>query len=169
MRYLTRLLSRAIAADRASSVLFWCIVIIIIIYFLIKKDKEPNEYLDNILPWQMVLIVRQVHENKPFSTYHSLVISDELKAKLVYPLTAEMWNTINNTLYPVTERNIVYEIGEYKNNRLEFEGTVYVTIDYCDTSKDIDIHYNKVPIYIKFVRRFRKFKCIMEVLEVEYK
>ena len=129
--------------------LSWWVVILLIIWG-IRDIKKSRKYLKETFPQQLVQLVRQAQAGLPFDTVANISVGADMRAKLCYPLTLEQVELIKATSYSQCQwKKFSYRLGEYKSTADELAGIVFVNIRFQDNSRNINLDYKEVPIYIR--------------------
>lgn len=149
------------------SKILWVINVVFFFYLVfVRSEIKFYRYLHQELPHEVLQLVKQAHKGEPFNTEPYIYVSADMRKMLTYPLTVEQAEMIGSTQYPVTENNFEYELvaHSYKKNVLFL--TALITIDYCDTAKNIDLHFHKIQFLIKCGGTRKRDSW--EILSVEY-
>ena len=131
-----------------SSIVTVIAIVGFIMYNYIKQDNSLHNTLKYQLPFQVLKLVQQAHTNSKFSTDPYIKVSAEMREKLLYPLNPVLASINGSTKYPVTEHEFKYDVVESKYISNDLHVTISINIDYCDTSKHINVHYHDVLMYI---------------------
>lgn len=140
--------------------------IIFIYYIFVRSTVNFYKWLHRELPYEVLKLVKQAHKGESFSTEPYIYVSSDMRKLLTYPLTIEQAEMIGSTQYPVTEDNFEYELMAHSYNKNILCVTVLITIDYCDTAKDIDLHFNHIQLCIKCGGSRKRDSW--EIISVEY-
>ena len=159
---MTRLISDIIVSDPLYLIIGSILLIIVLIYTANKESKQKEgEYFEDIIPNQILQLVQQTHSNKKLITYPTILIDEDIRHKLMYPLDRNIIEAISTTLYPVTEHSFEYSILHTEWHRPNLTVTVQINIDYCDTVKNLNIHYDHLNMQITCeVKPFKKLRII---------
>lgn len=142
--------------------LIWWIV------YWIKDIKASRKYLYKTYPNQLVELVKQAHAGLPFKTAGNISVGADMRQKLIYPLTPELVELIKATTYYNCQwKKFSYKLAEY-DDKDGLSGTVLATIRFQDNSRNINLDYKDVPIYIECRPKSLKSGGGLEVTSVEY-
>ena len=142
--------------------LIWWIV------YWIKDIKASRKYLYETYPNQLVELVKQAHAGLPFKTAGNISVGADMRQKLCHPLTPELVELIKATTYYNCQwKKFSYRLAEY-DAKDGLSGIVLATVRFQDNSRNINLDYKDVPIYIECRPKSVKSGRGLEVTKVEY-
>ncbi len=142
------------------------IITISFVYCFVKSMINDRRWLHQEFPNEVLKLVKQAHKGESFSTDPYIFVSSDMRELLTYPLTIEQAEMIGATQYPVTEDNFEYELVTHSYKKDILYVTALITIDYCDTAKDIDFHFHHIQLCIKCGGSRKRGS--LEIISVEY-
>lgn len=130
--------------------MYWSILIAIgwWIYNRIHERSEKKYFLNVTVPQQLIQLVRQAHAGESFSTEGNISVGADMREKLCYPLTPEQVELIKATSH-YQRKEFSYRLAGYKFTGHELSGTVLATIHFQDDTRNINLDYRDVPIFIQ--------------------
>jgi len=146
----------------------WLATLVWLIVYLIKDVKATRKFNRETFPNNLVELVQQAHAGPPFNTVSNISVSADMRQKLCYPLTPELVELIKATAYYNCQwKKFSYKLAEYEDKE-GLSGTVLATIRFQDNSRNINLDYKDVPIYIECRPKSVKSGRGLEVTKVEY-
>jgi len=146
----------------------WLATLVWLIVYLIKDVKATRKFNRETFPNNLVELVQQAHAGLPFNTVSNISVSADMRQKLCYPLTPELVELIKATAYYNCQwKKFSYKLAEYEDKE-GLSGTVLATIRFQDNSRNINLDYKDVPIYIECRPKSVKSGRGLEVTKVEY-
>lgn len=125
------------------------IMICWVIFLWLRDIPSLRYHRKDIIPQQLVVLVRQAQAGKPFITEWDILVDVGMREKLCYPLTADQVEIIKSTIYQPQESKFEYVLSSYAFNAHELSGTVLVTIRYRDKWNGLDLDFKNIPIRIR--------------------
>ena len=135
---------------------------------IVEGIKGSQKFLHETFPNQLVELVKQAHAGLPFKTVSDISVGADMRQKLIYPLTPELVELIKATTYYNCQwKKFSYKLAEY-DDKDGLSGTVLATIRFQDNSRNINLDYMDVPIYIVCRQKSVKAGRGFYVFSVDY-
>ena len=130
--------------------------------------KDSWKFTHKTFPNNLVELVQQAHAGLPFNTVSNISVSADMRQKLIYPLTPEQVEMIKATSYYNCQwKKFSYRLAEY-DAKDGLSGIVLATVRFQDDSRNINLDYKDLPIYIECRPKSLKSGGGLEVTRVEY-
>ncbi len=138
------------------------------IVWLIRDFGETRKYTrrleEEIIPKQLVDLVRQAQAGQSFETEWNISVGADMREKLCWPLTPEQVEIIRATPHDqCQEKRLTCYLKSFADDGKKLSGVVLSTIRFRDDSKGIDLDYRSVPLRLVVTRRLDKRPVLSSV------
>lgn len=72
----------------------WIVPLLLAVWYTVRMIREHRHFDDEVIPQQLVDLVRQAHAGEPFKTRMGIRVSPEMRDALCLPLTPQQLETM---------------------------------------------------------------------------
>lgn len=102
--------------------------LILAVVCTVRMIREHRHFVDNVIPQQLVDLVRQAHSGEPFKTRMDIQVSPEMRDALCLPLTPQQLESMRAAGEGVYSRSVFCRLVSSRYKGGELSGVVWVSV-----------------------------------------
>lgn len=106
----------------------WVWPLLLAVWYTVRMIREHRHFDDEVIPQQLVDLVRQAHAGEPFKTRMGIRVSPEMRDALCLPLTPQQLETMRAAGEDVYRRSVFCRLVSSRYVGGELSGVVHVSV-----------------------------------------
>ena len=106
----------------------WIVPLFLAVWYTVRMIREHHHFDDEVIPQQLVDLVRQAHAGEPFKTRMGIRVSPEMRDALCLPLTTQQLESMRAAGAGVYSRSVFCRLVSSRYIGGELSGVVHVSV-----------------------------------------
>ena len=143
-------------------------ILLLAVVYIVRMIRDNRHITDNVIPQQLVTLVRQAHSGEPFKTRMDIQVSPEMRDALCLPLTPQQLATMRAAGEGVYSRSVFCRLVSSRFKGGELSGVVWVSVKVHSRYSRNDLLFPDTELRIVVRNNGRKYPMeAWEVVSVE--
>lgn len=142
--------------------------LLLAVVYTVRMIRDNRHFIDNVIPQQLVTLVRQAHSGEPFTTRMDIQVSPEMRDALCQPLTPQQLETMRAAGEGVFSRSVFCRLVSSRFKGGELSGVVWVSVKVRSRYSKNDLLFPATELRIVVRHNGRRYPMgAWEVVSVE--